>query len=602
MCGIVGYVGEREAWPLLVNCLKRVTYRGYDSFGIAVLNGHGIEILKKVGPVDAGDRSVSFKGNLGIGHTRWATVGAVSERNAHPHTDCTGTIAIVHNGDIDNYQQLRGQLTGEGHHLKSDTDSELIAHLIEKHRNGDLPEAVRRATAELQCSYAIAVMASERRELILTRKESPIAVGIGDCEVFVASDAPALLPYTDKVIYPEDGDVVVLSRDHVRILRNGTEVNRPVRAMEWKADQTEKGGFEHYMLKEIAEQPRAIANTLAGYVDGLPALPVARPGRVLLLGCGTSFHASLIGASWIRSLAEVITSAEVASESALIKLGAGASPGSAPESVPDPDSDDLVIAISQSGETADTLGVARLLKASGHRLVGITNVPESGLARLADTVLYTAAGPEVAVASTKTFTTQLSLLALIAARLASDAACAEKLSLDQRSLPVQVESVLSRTDELRSVGQWLGRFEHLFIVAKGANYPVALEAALKFKEVAYLHAEGVPAGELKHGPFALLLEETPVLAIVADDIHRTRVMTAVREIKARGAPIVALTSGDVRNVEEFASIVVSLPEVNPVLAPVIYTVACQLLSYFCARTRGCPIDRPRNLAKSVTVP
>ncbi len=590
MCGIVGYVGQREALPILLSSLERVTYRGYDSYGVAVLNGHGIEVFKKVGAVDAVGADIPFKGTAGIGHTRWATVGGVSERNAHPHFDCTRQIALVHNGDIDNYRELRERLAGQGHTFASETDSEVIAHMIEQKLSdgAELVEAVEAATEELQGSYAIVVLEQKTKRMVVARRESPVVIGLGDGETYVASDAPAILPYTHRVIYPEDGDVALVTTAGVDIRNKGAMVSRLVRTIDWDASQIEKGGYEHFMLKEIFEQPQAIRDTIAAYPTGLPRLPVESPDHVVFAACGTSLHAGMVGEYLLAGNGKFTVSTAVASEMAFV-------PFNRPSA-------GLVIAISQSGETADTVTGMKRLADAGFKTLAVTNVRHSSIARLADGVIYTTAGPEVAVASTKTFTAQVVVMAMLAARLMEGTERAKALREAIRTLPNKVQQTLERSDEFKSVGEELAQFNNMFIVGKGQTRAVTLEAALKFKEIPYIHAEGVPAGELKHGPFALLEEKTPVLALVADDEHKVRMLTTLREIKVRKSPIYVLTDAPRHDVEDVATRVIILPKVEAGLAAAVFTVASQLLSYYCARARNLPIDRPRNLAKSVTVP
>ena len=590
MCGIVGYAGKREALPILLSSLERVTYRGYDSYGVAVLNGQGIKSFKRVGAVDTERALVQFTGTVGIGHTRWATVGAVSERNAHPHFDCSGQIALVHNGDIDNYREIKERLAGLGHNFASETDSEVIAHLIESHIRGGagLVEAVESATKELEGCYAIVVLEQKTGRMAVARRESPVVIGLGDGEMYVASDAPAILPYTHRMIYPEDGDVALVTSAGVDIWQGGARVGRQVRTIDWDASQIEKGGYEHFMLKEIFEQPHAVRDTIAVYREGLPALPVERPDHVVFAACGTSLHAGMAGERLLAGNGHFAVSSVVASELTVVPFNRPAA--------------GLAVVISQSGETADTIMGLKRLAESGFKTLAITNVRHSSIARLADGVLYTAAGPEVAVASTKTFTSQIALLAMLAARLMDGTERARALREALRSLPNKVQQTLERSGELKAAGAELARFNHMFVIGKGHMLPVTLEAALKFKEIPYLHAEGVPAGELKHGPFALLDENTPVLALVSDDEHKVRMLTALREIKVRKAPVFVLTDAPRGEVEDVAAWAVSLPRGEAGLASVIFTVASQLLAYHTARVRGCPIDRPRNLAKSVTVP
>jgi glucosamine--fructose-6-phosphate aminotransferase (isomerizing) len=597
VCGIVGYTGYREALPVLLSSLERVTYRGYDSFGVALVNGKGIVVSKSIGTVEEHrDKVEALKGTLGIGHTRWATVGGVSVANAHPHADCTGELAIVHNGDIDNFHLLRQRLHAAGHHFLSETDSEVIAHLIESYVQDDIVEATSRAIQELEGPFAIVVLHRPSGRLVLARRESPLVVGLGEGETFVASDVPAILPYTNRIVYLEDGDLALAWEGGLTVWQNGFEADRPVHQVSWSADQITKGGYDHFMLKEIHEQPDAIRDTLAEYLPAseleetvlrVEVLPVQDPDAVLLLGCGTSYHAALLGEQLLSRYLSVPITARVASE--FQRPPVHASRG-------------LAIAFSQSGETSDTMNALRRLKNTGYASLGVTNVMGSSITRAVDATLYTKAGPEVAVASTKTFISQLVSVYLLSYYLSADREAVSLIPQNLRSLPNKVGQVLTGESEIHEAALRLAKCEHMFIVAKGLGVPVALEGALKFKEVAYLHTEGYPAGELKHGPFAMLNEETPVIALVLDDEYRTRVITSIREIKARGSMVVAIADQDDHEIGQFADIVLTVPKIDSTMAPVLHTVVLQLLSYYCARERRCPIDRPRNLAKSVTVP
>jgi glucosamine--fructose-6-phosphate aminotransferase (isomerizing) len=591
----VGYVGYRQALPVLLTSLERVTYRGYDSFGVAVLNGQGIEVLKRVGTVEEHcTRMHPLYGTLGIGHTRWATVGRVSVANAHPHLDCRSNFAIVHNGDIDNFHHLRQRLLGQGHTFLSETDSEVIAHLIEAQGGGDIVEATRRALRELEGSFAIVVLHRPTGQLVVARQGSPLVIGLGEGETFVASDVPALLPYTNRFVFLEDGDLALAWAGEFRIWHDDREAVRSVHQISWSADQISKGGYDHFMLKEICEQPQAIRDTLAAYPahDGAGSpldqlLPAKDLSRLVLLGCGTSYHAALLGEQFLSRLLSRPVVARVASEFQGVTSPAGCG---------------LAIAFSQSGETSDTITALRHIKNAGYASLAVSNVMGSSITRIVDATLYTRAGPEVAVASTKTFLSQLAVLYLLGCHLATDREAVAMLPRGLKSLPGKVQEVLSHDEDLRRAARDLAKRQHLFIIAKGLDVPIALEGALKFKEVAYLHTEGYPAGELKHGPFAMLQEDTPVLAIVPADGDRTRMLTTIREVKARGAPVVAIAQQDDAETAQFADIILRIPNVDPFLAPVLHAVVLQLLSYYCALERGCPIDRPRNLAKSVTVP
>jgi glucosamine--fructose-6-phosphate aminotransferase (isomerizing) len=564
---------------------------------VALVNGKSIVVSKSVGTVEEhGSEVEALKSTLGIGHTRWATVGRVTVANAHPHSDCSGELAIVHNGDIDNFHILRQRLRTSGHRFLSETDSEVIAHLIESHLQDDIVAATSQAIQELEGPFAIVVLHRPSGRLVLARRESPLVVGLGDGETFVASDVPAILPYTNRIVYLEDGDLALAWEGGLTVWQNGFEADRPVHQVSWSPDQISKSGYDHFMLKEIHEQPDAIRNTIAEY---LPAseleetvlraelLPVRDPEAVLMLGCGTSYHAALLGEELLSRYLSVPVTARVASEfqRPTVQTSRG-----------------LAIAFSQSGETSDTMNALRRLKDSGYASLGVTNVMGSSMSRAVDATLYTKAGPEVAVASTKTFISQLVSVYLLSYYLAAGREAASMIPYNLRALPNKVGQVLAKELEVREAALKLAKCDHMFIIAKGLGVPVALEGALKFKEVAYLHTEGYPAGELKHGPFAMLSEDTPVIALVFDDEYRTRVITSIREIKARGSMVVAIADQDDDEIGEFADIVLGVPKIDLTMAPVLHTVVLQLLSYYCARERNCPIDRPRNLAKSVTVP
>jgi glucosamine--fructose-6-phosphate aminotransferase (isomerizing) len=593
MCGIIGYVGRRDVAPVLLESLRRVTYRGYDSFGVALTNGAGIRLYKSVGVIEQRQQEVlGLQGSVGIGHTRWATVGKVSDANAHPHLDCAGRFAIIHNGDLDNFHVIKQRLVEKGHRFTSETDSEVIAHLLEQYDRGDLTEALRRAVKDLEGSYAIVAMRAGARELAVARRGSPAVIALGEHEVFIASDVPAILPYTDRVMYLEDGDVGRLTEDSIEIWSNGGRVTRPLNRIEWSPAQLDMNGYEHYMLKEIHEQPWVVRDTLAPYLDQehrpvKDLLPIANPGRIIFLGCGTSYHACLLASRALQDSLDIPMDVQVASEYQ------DGHPSSA---------DSLVIALSQSGETADTVSAVRRAAEAGCRTLAITNVRDSSITRVAERSLYTHAGPEVAVAATKTFLAQVVSLYLVGAALSDSTAPTQISPSLLRLVPNLLRQLLSDTSSIEDVGKGLAKFEHLLLIARGLNYPVALEGALKFKEVPYIHAEGFPAGELKHGAFALLDPNFPIIALVPRDQHRTRMLTALREIKARESRVVAIASDDDQEVKLFADTVLPVAPVDPLLTPLLNTVVLQLLAYYAAREKGCPIDRPRNLAKSVTVP
>ncbi len=593
MCGIVGYVGKREAQPVLVNCLKRLEYRGYDSCGIALL-GKNLEIYKDAVRIESLEKSLSpNSSHTGIGHTRWATHGKPSQKNAHPHTDCSGKIAVVHNGVIENFLQLREQLTKEGHTFRSDTDTEVIPHLIEKYYQGNLEQAVSRAIADLTGSYAFVAMHADWRGLVLARNESPLVLGVGDKEYIVASDVPAVLDYTDRVIYLEDGDIGVITDNALICTSNGKKVERAEHRIPWSMEEAQKAGHEHFMIKEIHEQPRVIRNTYKGYISALE--PVVNLGierdsdlsDILILACGTSYYASLVGKHVIQSLSQIPVRVEIASEFNYSDTVLGKT---------------WVIAVTQSGETADSLRALKKAKESGCRTLVITNVVGSTATRIADETLYITAGPEICVAATKSFIAQLIMLYLLALAWSS-AGVRSRASLitGLRQLPNKVQELLDKEEEIAEQAKYLARYENVFFVGRGINFPIALEGALKLKEISYIHAEGYPAGELKHGPFALLTPNTPVVALVARDNTYETLLANIKEIKARESPVIAIAEEGDAEIEKYVDLVIRVPRVDPVFSPVVNAVALQLLAYYTARERGCPIDTPRNLAKSVTV-
>ena len=594
MCGIVGYVGNKAAQPILVHSLKRLEYRGYDSCGIA-LAGSCLEVYKDAGRVEA--LAGKLKPNdcsIGIGHTRWATHGKPSQLNAHPHTDCTGHIAVVHNGVIANYLELQAQLILEGHKFCSETDSEVIAHLIEKHYKGDLESAVVAALQHIKGSYAIIALSADCPYIVTARHENPVIIGVGYHENIVASDVPAVLDYTNKVIFLEDGDIATVSRETIKIYNKGQEQKRKWDVIPWDINEAEKGGYEHFMLKEIHEQPKAITETLRGYLNQVEPqinLGIDIPGNiedVLLLGCGSSYHATLVGKYILETVVGLRARVELASEfnhaSAVLK-------------------NTWVIGITQSGETADTLMALKKAKQLGGQTLAITNVVGSSVTRLADQCFFTRAGPEIGVAATKTFITQLIAFYLLALAW-PDVDYKYKYSLvqDLGRLSSKVQRLLNQQAEIAQQGAALAAFDNALFVGRGINYPVALEGALKLKEISYIHAEGYAAGELKHGPFALLTPKTPVIAIAGMDNTREMFLANIREIKARESPLLAIADERDTEIDKYVDWVIKVPNTEPLLSPVINSIALQLLAYFAAEARGCPIDLPRNLAKSVTVP
>ena len=608
MCGIVGYVGKKQASNIIYDGLKRLEYRGYDSAGIAVVCGKSIELRRSVGKLDqlAGVLAKNpLSGTTGIGHTRWATHGRPSEENAHPHSDCSGKIVVVHNGIIENYLQLKKELVDAKHKFKSETDTEVIAHTIEKNMKGDLLEAVFKALQEIKGAYAMGVIsADEPNRVIAARKDAPLIVGIGEGENLIASDIPALLPYTRKMIFLEEGDVVELSESGVKIFdRNKKVIQRKVQTILWDAIQAEKGGYKHFMLKEIFEQTQTIMDTFRGRIspeEGSVQLEevefkddfIKKIEKINIVACGTSYHAGLVGKTLFENLAGIPVEVDIASEfryrSPILQKGC------------------VTIIISQSGETADTLAALRLVKAAKCPTLAICNVVGSTASREADTVLYTHCGPEIGVASTKAFTGQLTALYLLAfdwalKRGTLKPADAKKLIGELWSIPLQAAEVLKKCDEIHALGKEFMNKRDFLYLGRNLNYPIALEGALKLKEISYIHAEGYPAGEMKHGPIALIDENMPIMVIATKSKVYEKILGNIEEAKARGATVIALaTEGDTQ-IKAKADHVIYLPEVDELLYPLINVIPLQLLAYYVSVLLGCDVDQPRNLAKSVTV-
>jgi glucosamine--fructose-6-phosphate aminotransferase (isomerizing) len=594
MCGIVGYIGSRQAQPVLVNSLSRLEYRGYDSCGIVLCNNGSIEVHKNAVRIAELKKALPpLKGTIGIGHTRWATHGEPSPANAHPHLDCSGKIAVVHNGVISNFQSLRQQLTNEGHNFVSETDTEVIPHLIEKYYQGNLEKAVEAALNDVEGSYAIVVSMAGNPKLVVAKKDSPLIIGLGDGEYFVASDVPAVLDYTNRVMYLEDGDIGVITRDGIKIRRNNADVERKEDKILWTTEDVQKAGYEHFMLKEIHEQPRVVRDGLGEYV--LSTKPAIESGLVLngdigdlsILACGTSYHASLIGKYVIEELLGIPVRVELASEF-----------NHCHRTIPTA----ATIVLTQSGETADVLTAMKRLVETAADILVITNVPGSTASRVARHTVYTKAGPEVSVAATKTFIAQLiALYGLALSHPRINPKTCEQLVTELRQLPTKVQEVLDDESQIMNCAKYLSGYEDVFFIGRGINFPIALEGALKLKEISYIHAEGYAAGELKHGPFALLRNDTPVVAIVPHDNTYSAMLTNIKEVKARKSPVIALADENDEAIGELVDLVIRIPSINSIFSPVVNAVAVQLLAYYTARCRGCPIDFPRNLAKSVTV-
>ncbi|QGP91470.1 Glutamine--fructose-6-phosphate aminotransferase [Neomoorella glycerini] len=605
MCGIVGYLGPRPAVPILVQGLERLEYRGYDSAGIAVLNGGGLVVEKSAGKLHV--LKSRLNGNLngarvGIGHTRWATHGRPSDVNAHPHLDCTGKFAVVHNGIIENYQELREQLVAAGHRFISETDTEVLAHLVEQFYEGDLLRAVLRMLPVLRGSYALAVASAYHpQELVGVRQDSPLIVGLAGEETYLASDIPALLPYTRDTYILENGEVAWIRPGVVNVYDAlGNLLKKEVFHVAWDLQAAEKGGYAHFMLKEIHEQPRALRDTLAGRLqgdgwvrlEGVNFTPeeAAALEKVAIIACGTAHYAGMVGKYLLEKLLRLPVEDDVASEFRYR------------ESVLNERT--LGLVISQSGETADTLASLREARKAGAQILAITNVVGSSVAREADHIIYTWAGPEIAVASTKAYLTQVAALFLLALYLGERRGVAPRapgLARGLKELPGRVEEVLKLEPRIRELAGRMAAHEHAFFIGRGLDYPVSLEGALKLKEISYLHAEAYAAGELKHGTLALIEEGTPVVALATQAELLEKMLSNIKEVKARGAWVLALTQEGNTAVAAEADAVLYLPPVPSILAPVVTVVPLQLLAYYTAVARGCDVDKPRNLAKSVTV-
>ncbi len=599
MCGIVGYAGGRNAQPILLDCLKRLEYRGYDSAGVAVVGDpiqKGLQLFKSKGEIAVLESTMpEMVGTVGIAHTRWATQGKPTTENAHPLPDCTNRLAVVHNGIISNFMEIKESLLAAGHKFLSDTDTEVFAHLVEAEMHGDLVAAVTEALGKVEGTYAFVVVSAGHDEIVAARRESPLVVGLGEGENFLASDVTALLKYTNKVVHVHDGEIVRLTKDGVQIFDSeGALVDRSPETVTWSLEDAEKGGYPHFMLKEIYEQPEAIHDSLLGRIESVEPEPFFQGNRfsgVKIVACGTSYHAGLVGKYIIEELARVPTTVQISSEYRY-----------SPVSRESP----LVVLITQSGETADTLGAAREARKRGNKTVAIANVIGSAITREVDHVIYTRAGPEIGVAATKTFVTQLIALYLLAMELGLQnrsltAQGRRSMTSALRSLPRYVQDVLNKADEIESLAAKYYQARDMFFIGRSINYPVALEGALKTKEISYIHGEGFPAGELKHGPLALLSKDSPVVAIAIRDHTYEKMLGNISEVSARGSPVIAVGFEGDTDLQKFADDIVQIRQIPPVLSPIPVIVALQLWAYHLARARGCPIDKPRNIAKTVTV-
>lgn len=608
MCGIVGYIGQSEALPILVGGLKKLEYRGYDSSGIAVIENGSIHVVKASGKISALEdklKTQKVTGKTGIAHTRWATHGAPTVENAHPHTSYDGKISIVHNGIIENYASLKAKLISEGIKFQSETDTEVLAHLIARFYKGDLKAAVLKALDKVEGTFGLAVICSEEPgTLIGARRGSPLILGIGsNSDFFLASDVSAIINHTQKVVYLDDNDIVQITGNNYSIVNmNSHEVQREVKDVEFDADAVAKGGFAHFMLKEIFEQPEVLRNTMRGRLlaaEGNAKLAgldtnikeLRNINRIIITACGTSYYAGMVGEYMIEDLAGVPVEVEYASEfryrNPIIKPGT------------------LVLAISQSGETADTLAALKEAQQKGATALAICNGVGSTIARTSDGGVYLHAGPEIGVASTKAFTSQVTVLAMIALLLGRQRRLSFESGADivkaMQELPALVEQTLQLSDQIAGIAQKYAKANNFLYLGRHFNYPVAMEGALKLKEISYIHAEGYPAAEMKHGPIALIDENMPVVVIAPKDALFDKVISNVREIKARGGRVIAVTTEDCKPLDEFADHLIKVPKTIPMLMPIVTCVPLQLLAYHIAVLRGNDVDQPRNLAKSVTV-
>jgi len=608
MCGIVGYVGDKGALPILVEGLKRLEYRGYDSVGIAVISKDNIIIKKCKGKIK--DLEAFLKGReisescIGISHNRWATHGAPTNINAHPHQDCSGDIAVVHNGIIENFSELKKQLIKEGHSFKSQTDTEVISHLVEKYYKGDLKEAVWKTLKDLKGSFALGVISkNEPDRIVAARKESPLIVGIGKGENFIASDVPAILRHTKKVIYLEDGEIALLTKFNVEVFgSDGKARKKNIDIIKWSLDSAQKSGFGHFMLKEIHEQPKVLKQIVSSRVKGdsefnleginIPDETIKDISNIIIIACGTAYHAGLVGKYILEKFTKIPVSIDLSSE--FRYRG------------PIVNKNTLTIAISQSGETADTLAAVKEAKEKSARILSICNVVGSSLARASDGVLYTYAGPEIGVASTKAYTAQLAILYLLAFYIADKkrllkSNLKKSLLKEFKTIPKMIENVLGKKNRIQKIAEKHLNFGSFLYLGRNLNFPTALEGALKLKEISYIPAEGYAAGEMKHGPIALIDEYRAVVCIAPESFVYEKMVSNIEEICARkGKVITVATEGD-KGIKSFTKEIIYIPRIDEIFSPFVTVVPLQLLAYYIALKRGCDVDQPRNLAKSVTV-
>ncbi len=608
MCGIVGYIGPKKASPFLIEGLKKLEYRGYDSAGIAVFDGSKIHIEKSVGRLSVLEKKVEqhpLTGQIGIGHTRWATHGRPSDANSHPHTDCTGKFVVVHNGIIENYLHIKEKLIAKGHVFTSETDTEVVAHLVEEYYTGNFEEAVKKVLAEIEGSYALVFLSEhEPDKIICSKQDNPLVIGLGEGENFVASDIPAIISRTRRTYILSDGEMAIVTKDSAWVMsRQGVPVTKKVFEVNWDAEAAEKGGYEHFMIKEIYEQPKAIRETTTGrlakddsgvILDELKWTKddVAAIKKIAIVACGTAYHAGIVGKYYIEQLVRIPVEVDVASEfryrSPLV------------------DENTLAIVISQSGETLDTLAALKEAKKLGARTLAVTNVVGSSIAREADQVVYTWAGPEIAVASTKAYTTQLISMLMLALYMASlrgtlPAARIAEIIRGLKQLPGQAHELLENVEPIKTFAQKYGFCEDAFFIGRSLDYAVALEGSLKLKEISYIHAEAYAAGELKHGTLALIIEGVPVIALATQHDVYEKMLSNIKEVKARDAIVIGIAMKSDTEIGKYVDHTIAIPDTDKYLAPILTVIPLQLLAYYAAVTRGADVDKPRNLAKSVTV-
>lgn len=608
MCGIVGYVGNAQAAPFLLDGMSKLEYRGYDSAGIAVYEKGKIRVEKCVGRLDALRHKLEGRmpeGSMGIGHTRWATHGRPSDRNSHPHTDESGDFVVVHNGIIENYLMLKEKLIAKGQKFSSDTDTEIVAHLFADFYEGDMEEAVKKVLKTIEGSYSLVFMcAAEPDKLICTKKDNPLIIGLGEGENFIASDIPAIIAKTRRTYIMSDGEIATVTKDGVWVQDiNGTPITKKVFEVNWNAEAAEKGGFEHFMLKEIYEQPKAIKDTRRGRLAengteinftelGWTPEDFTGISKIFIVACGTAYHAGIVGKYYLENLARIPVEVDIASEFRYRN--------------PLVDANCLTIVISQSGETIDTLAALKEAKRLGSRTLAVTNVVGSSIAREADQVVYTYAGPEIAVASTKAYTTQLLVMLMLAVyvgrlRGTLDGNKADALAKGLHKVPEQLHDMLENVDQIKVFARHYGSSLDAFFLGRSLDYAVALEGALKLKEISYIHAEAYAAGELKHGTLALIVEGVPVIVLATQEDVYDKTVSNLQEVKAREAMVIAIALEGDDSIAKYADHVIYIPRADKELAPILAVLPLQLLAYYAALTRGCDVDKPRNLAKSVTV-